>query len=89
MPLYETIHTEKGAEQDIDHAEIISCQKAVDIDSAVAELSASHKAYLLERHGTLNLDPLPSESPADPYNWPRWTVSTCSPIRKTFEVLTD
>ncbi|KAL2816663.1 major facilitator superfamily domain-containing protein [Aspergillus granulosus] len=28
--------------------------------------------YLLSRHGTLDLDPLPSMSDVDPYNWPAW-----------------
>jgi hypothetical protein len=31
-----------------------------------------HEQYILERHGTLNLDPLPSASPDDPLNWPNW-----------------
>lgn len=28
------------------------------------------RAYLAERHGTLDLDPMPSASDDDPYNWP-------------------
>ena len=28
--------------------------------------------YLMMRHGTLELDPLPSSSPRDPLNWPIW-----------------
>ncbi|KAJ5091132.1 hypothetical protein NUU61_006002 [Penicillium alfredii] len=35
-------------------------------------LSEPHRIYLLQRHGTLDLDPVPSVDPADPYNWPRW-----------------
>eukprot|EP00136_Aspergillus_niger_P001056 XP_001389854.2 MFS multidrug transporter [Aspergillus niger CBS 513.88] len=35
-----------------------------------SNLSESHKTYLLQRHGTLDLDPVPSMDPADPYNWP-------------------
>ncbi|KAJ5085148.1 hypothetical protein N7532_009919 [Penicillium argentinense] len=35
-------------------------------------LSESHKSYLIERHGTLDLDPIPSMDHADPYNWPTW-----------------
>ncbi|KAJ5404437.1 hypothetical protein N7509_004308 [Penicillium cosmopolitanum] len=35
-------------------------------------LSESHKSYLIERHGKLDLDPIPSMDPADPYNWPSW-----------------
>jgi hypothetical protein len=39
------------------------------------ELTALQKEYLLKRHGTLELDPMPSQDPADPLNWPRWKVS--------------
>lgn len=28
--------------------------------------------YLLQRHGTVDLDPLPSLDPLDPLNWPAW-----------------
>lgn len=38
-------------------------------------LSEQHKAYLLERHGRCDLDPIPSMDPTDPYNWPLWKVS--------------
>ncbi|KAF9737648.1 hypothetical protein PMIN02_001271 [Paraphaeosphaeria minitans] len=38
----------------------------------MARLSEEHRQYLLERHGTLELDPIPSMTDADPYNWPRW-----------------
>lgn len=45
------------------------------ISSACADsLSESHREYLLQRHGTLDLDPIPSQSDADPYNWPTWKV---------------
>ncbi|KAL4989579.1 major facilitator superfamily domain-containing protein [Aspergillus falconensis] len=39
-------------------------------------LSEQHQAYLLQRHGTLDLDPVPSMDPADPYNWPLWKKAT-------------
>lgn len=39
-----------------------------------SELSPQHREYLLQRHGTLNLDPRPSADDADPYNWPPWKV---------------
>ncbi|KAI9373830.1 major facilitator superfamily domain-containing protein [Aspergillus egyptiacus] len=42
-------------------------------------LSEQHQAYLLQRHGTLDLDPIPSMDPADPYNWPQW--------KKTFNLV--
>lgn len=39
-------------------------------------LSLAHERYLLERHGTTDLDPVPSMSPDDPLNWPRWKKNT-------------
>ncbi|KEF59864.1 uncharacterized protein A1O9_04712 [Exophiala aquamarina CBS 119918] len=36
------------------------------------QLTSSHREYLLQRHGTLNLKPVPSQDPADPLNWPAW-----------------
>ncbi|KAL2797102.1 major facilitator superfamily domain-containing protein [Aspergillus keveii] len=43
--------------------------------SEASTLSEQHQAYLLGRHGTLDLDPVPSMDPADPYNWPSWKKS--------------
>jgi len=40
-----------------------------------ANLSAGHRGYLLQRHGTLELDPMPAYGAADPYNWPKWKVT--------------
>lgn len=40
-----------------------------------AHLSEEHRQYLLQRHGTLELDPIPLMTDADPYNWPSWKVS--------------
>ena len=37
-------------------------------------LTPEHREYLIKRHGTFALDPLPSSDPADPYNWPSWKV---------------
>ncbi|KAF1981651.1 synaptic vesicle transporter [Aulographum hederae CBS 113979] len=39
----------------------------------IQSLTEEHREYLLQRHGTLDLDPLPSKDPADPLNWPSWT----------------
>lgn len=36
------------------------------------DLEPGRRDYLLQRHGTLELEPLPSGDPADPYNWPQW-----------------
>ncbi|RDL29811.1 Uncharacterized protein BP5553_10676 [Venustampulla echinocandica] len=35
-------------------------------------LSPEHREYLMQRHGTLELDPIPSIGDADPYNWSTW-----------------
>lgn len=43
-------------------------------DAVAARLSKPHRDYLLERHGTLDLDPVPSDDAADPLNWPTWKV---------------
>lgn len=40
------------------------------------DLSPEHQAFLIDRHGTVNLDPIPSIDPADPYNWPSWKKGT-------------
>lgn len=37
-------------------------------------ITSDHEAYLLQRHGTLDLIPMPSSDPADPLNWPSWKV---------------
>ncbi|KAL2821759.1 major facilitator superfamily domain-containing protein [Aspergillus cavernicola] len=41
-------------------------------DVVASRLSGAHRDFLMERHGTLALDPIPSMDPADPYNWPSW-----------------
>ncbi|GKZ50814.1 hypothetical protein AbraIFM66951_004181 [Aspergillus brasiliensis] len=38
----------------------------------VEQLSTSHREFLLAHHGTLDLVPLPTDSPNDPLNWPSW-----------------
>ena len=53
---------------------------------AAAGISQEHRDYLLARHGTLELDPLPSADPADPYNWPQWK-KVCINIRSVLEIM--
>lgn len=77
-------HTEMAgnanSKTDIDLVESAGAgQAATYEESLVARLPKAHRDYLLERHGTLNLDPIPSMGPADPYNWPEWKVR---PIRE-------
>ena len=45
------------------------------VDRVAAQLSQEHKDYLMQRHGTLDLDPLPRMGPIDPHNWPSWKAS--------------
>lgn len=42
-------------------------------------LTADHHDFLMERHGSVQLDPLPSSDPADPLNWPNW--------KKNYEII--
>lgn len=44
--------------------------------NAIADLTPEHRDYLLKRHGTLELDPIPDFGGADPYNWPAWKKVT-------------
>lgn len=42
----------------------------------VATLSQAHKDYLVKKHGSLDIDPVPAFGDADPYNWPNWKART-------------
>jgi hypothetical protein len=35
-----------------------------------SEIAPEHREYLLQRHGTFELDPVPAMDDEDPYNWP-------------------
>ncbi|RDH36959.1 benzoate 4-monooxygenase cytochrome P450 [Aspergillus welwitschiae] len=35
-------------------------------------LTEDHRQYLIQRYGTVELDPIPDMTDADPYNWPTW-----------------
>jgi hypothetical protein len=43
-------------------------------NSASAELSPEHREYLMSRHDTLDLEPMPGFGDADPLNWATWKV---------------
>ncbi|KAG7665108.1 uncharacterized protein J8A68_001418 [[Candida] subhashii] len=43
------------------------------------EIDPEHEEYLVKRHGSVQLDPLPSADPEDPLNWPDW--------QKNYEIL--
>lgn len=71
----------QGTKADIDLVEIAAAGQAATYEESVtARLPKAHRDYLLERHGTLELDPIPSMAPGDPYNWPEWKVS--NPLSK-------
>ncbi|KAK7747508.1 hypothetical protein SLS53_001763 [Cytospora paraplurivora] len=40
-----------------------------DYEVEMSALSEDHRQYLIRKHGTFELDPLPDMSDADPYNW--------------------
>ncbi|KAL2215420.1 synaptic vesicle transporter [Thermoascus aurantiacus ATCC 26904] len=60
-----------GDSESLEKNELVSHASRVDTDKA-ASLSQQHREYLLQRHGTLDLDPVPGLGDADPYNWPTW-----------------
>lgn len=43
-------------------------------ETAASSFSIEHAEFILQRHGTLNLNLVPSMNPADPLNWPSWKV---------------
>ncbi|KAJ5887578.1 Major facilitator superfamily domain general substrate transporter [Penicillium taxi] len=65
-------HDQMASKADIDLVERAEAagQAVTYEESVAARLPKAHQEYLIERHGTLELDPIPSMSPADPYNWP-------------------
>jgi hypothetical protein len=81
----ETEHTERHGET-LGKAESRYLEKTeagIETFDATSLLSEQHRDYLLQRHGTLDLDPIPSMDPADPYNWPSWKVGgslLCTPF---------
>ncbi|KAI4950949.1 hypothetical protein J4E86_007458 [Alternaria arbusti] len=65
----EAISDKPMTSEDLEHANTHGTY--LDNDE-VSHLSEEHRRYLLERHGTLELDPIPTMGTADPYNWPQW-----------------
>jgi hypothetical protein len=48
--------------------------QATYFNEATSRLTPAHRDYLLRRHGTFDLDPIPDMGDADPYNWATWMV---------------
>ncbi|BCS18325.1 putative MFS transporter [Aspergillus puulaauensis] len=63
-------NSEKGGSEFLEDSE--NQAQVSSSELAASRLSEAHREYLLQRHGTLDLDPLPSALHADPYNWPTW-----------------
>lgn len=93
-----SVKDEKGAEEQQEAMKVPTRSDSGDhealahhstfLDDGGANLAPEHREYLLKRHGTLSLDPLPSADPADPYNWPSWKVRMSRAVF-TFLTLTD
>lgn len=49
----------------------LNVEHDTDGEGTVGDLAPSAREYLTKRHGTLDLDPMPSACDEDPYNWPR------------------
>lgn len=56
-------------EERIEHLKLSETCRTYYDPSEIHDLPEEHKAYLLERHGTLELDPVPGFGDADPFNW--------------------
>ena len=65
-------------------------QEEENVGKQQTQLSDEHRQFLLERHGTVDLTPLPSMDPEEPLNWPRWrknaatTMVACHSMVSTF-----
>lgn len=63
------------AQSKSDTLKVEDCSKAPeDLETGISDpqINSELAQYLLARHGTIDLVPLPSASPEDPLNWPRW-----------------
>ena len=65
----------EAAGQDLNNHVEATDTRATYIDkSYTPQLTREHHDYLMQRHGTIDLEPLPGHGNADPYNWPAWKV---------------
>ena len=71
-PTNETVHGgENNSIMEKDHA----VMDDANLEHGIARnMSPEHRDYLMARHGTTDLNPLPTMDPADPLNWPSWKV---------------
>lgn len=59
--------------------EKLSVEHAELVDEEPQSLTAEHHDFLMKRHGSIQLHPLPSTDPLDPLNWPNW--------KKNYEII--
>ena len=71
--------TKSKSEEQIESLQHIPHHQTYYESSDVQALTQEHRDYLLQRHGTLELDPLPGHGNADPYNWTQSKVETQIP----------
>lgn len=81
----ETVAAEKRREE---YVEALGPVQTHIENEEIARFSQEHRDYLFQRHGTLELDPVPDASDADPYNWPSSRASL-STIESTRRLLTS
>ena len=62
--------TTESIASDIEKGGITSHHENLDPVALTEELDPEHHKYLILRHGSVQLDPLPSADPEDPLNWP-------------------
>ncbi|RDK43604.1 benzoate 4-monooxygenase cytochrome P450 [Aspergillus phoenicis ATCC 13157] len=58
-----------------DHNDLESLDRSHEENTKHSEsdaLTEEHRQYLIQRYGTVELDPIPDMTDADPYNWPTW-----------------
>lgn len=70
-----TLHNNDIADKDYALNHLDTTKTNNNLESGISNnLSPEHRAYLIERHGTADLVPMPTMDPADPLNWPAWKV---------------
>jgi len=69
-----SLRQDQDAEAGLEHDEKLR-NVATLIPVGAVELTPEYREYLIQRHGTVDLDPLPGFGDADPFNWPKWKVS--------------
>lgn len=63
--------------RDVHDLEAFNASHGKDIEeNDSGALTEDHRQYLIQRYGTVELDPIPDMTDADPYNWPTWKVSS-------------